>query len=519
MATTASVPAKKRITLTERNKALAETLEAVEYDRTRLVEALGNAVTMLRQEDVGWAAPSAGTAYHGLDLGDIQKWSGEIRASLSGTREKAPNPHMRNGLMLRHSFIWEGDIHYADVPGDENTGGRKGRVNVQEKIDDISNHRHFFSSSARRRREGALFHDGLYLVIGDNRGKKLRPVPLHDITDTHRDELYEDEIVAYRWTRREAERKDGKLTGNRVEISYWVYVDWFDGTKPSHIVYEGRKEEVLKNSTAFDLHANRPEGAAFGSPDAISALVWARIIRDLIMNGVKMQDALAMFAFKATSKSKAGQQTQALELAKPAQAGSAAAIGGDNDLVPLNSAGKGYDFGSIGFVVATMAASLHVSGIALSANTALAGSSYGAAKTLDLPGRMAMETRRREHIEFDERILRWFGAPDATAYFNTYDDATDEYRAVQAAMLAWTTGTLSPEGFRDELEIIYGRKLSGAIPKGVIIPNNQKAIDDAVKVQVDAAEATAKQAAAANQGKSDGTGGAEHANDMPEKDK
>ena len=525
MVTSASPASKKRVTLTERYAKLAETLEAVEIDRERLGEALGNAVMMLRQEDVGWAMPGVGASYRGLHLSDMHKWSSEIRASLSGTREKAPNPHMRNGLMLRHSFIWDGGIHYADIPGSANTGGKKGRTNVQDIIDRAGNKRLFFSHTARRRREHALFSDGLYVVIGDGK-KNLRPIPLHEITDTHRDPLYEDEIVAYRWTRNEADVR----TGIRTYKSYWVYVDWFDGPKPTAINYHANTENgstnidepVLGDSVIFDLHANRPDGAAFGSPDAIAALVWARIIRDLIMNGVKMQDALAMFAFKATSPTKLGQQTAALELGKPTPAGSAATLGGDNDLVPLNSAGKGYDFGSIGFVVATMAASLHVSGIALSANTALAGSSYGAAKTLDLPGRMAMETRRREHIEFEERILNWLGAPEATAYFDNYDDATDEYRSVQAAILAWTTGTMTAQGFRDELEIIYGRKLSGEIPSGVIVPNNQKAITDAANAalaQTAAAAAATPSTPAPNQGKSDGTGGAGHANDIPAKAK
>ena len=533
MATPVSSTPKKRVTLTERYAKLTEVLEAVESDRERLGEALGNAVMMLRQEDVGWAMPGVGANYQGLNLSDMRKWSGEIRASLTGTRDKAPNPHMRNGLMLRHSFIWDGGIHYADVPGSTNTGGKKGRTNVQDIIDRSGNKRLFFSHSARRRREHALFSDGLYVVIGDEK-KNLRPIPLHEITDTHRDPLYEDDIVAYRWTRNEAD----VTTGIRTYKSYWVYVDWYDGTKPPAINYQQRgengtigsikSEPVLENSVVFDLHANRPDGAPFGSPDAIAALVWARIIRDLIMNGVKMQDALAMFAFKATSPTKLGQQTAALELGKPTPAGSAATLGGDNDLVPLNSAGKGYDFGSIGFVVATMAASLHVSGIALSANTALAGSSYGAAKTLDLPGRMAMETRRREHIEFDERVLAWLGAPDATAYYDNYDDATDEYRSVQAAILAWTTGTMTAQGFRDELEIIYGRKLSGEIPSGVIVPNNQKAITDAANAALaqTAAAAAATPAASAtpstpapNQGKSDKTGGAGHANDIPVKAK
>jgi hypothetical protein len=97
---------------------------------------------------------------------------------------------------------------------------------------------------------------------------------------------------------------------------------------------------------------------------------------------------------------------------------------------------------------------------------------------------------------------------------------------VQAAMLAWTTGTLSPEGFREELEIIYGRKLSGSIPKGVMIPNNVKS---AARTDIDPNGAAfgaqgggTKQngsTPAPNQGKSDGTGGAGHANDMKVKPK
>jgi|GEM_PF-2605075 len=515
MATT--TPAKRQ-TVTQKLNLAVEAHSASENELERVSEALSNAVMMLRQEDAGWALPGEG-GYRGLTIDGLKKWSEQIRTSLTGTETNAPNPHMRNGLMLRHSFIWDGDIHYAKIPGDEETGRTKGKANVHDLIHTIDNQRLFFSSSARRRREHALYSDGIYLAIGKNGDKKLRPIPLHEITDTQRDELYEDDIVAYRWTRNEAIRfksgqKKGALTGRREKKSYWVFVDWYDGVKPSQVRYtDGTLEPVLKDHTAFDLHANRPDGAAFGSPDAIAAIVWARIIRDLIMNGVKMQDALAMFAFKATSKTKAGQKQMALEMAKTKEAGSSATAGGENDLVPLSSAGKGYDFGSIGFVVATMAASLHVSGIALSANTALAGSSYGAAKTLDLPGRMAMQTRRSEHAEFDIRVLRWMGAPDAVVYFDNYDDATDEYRAVQAAMLAWSTGTLSAEAFRHELETIYGRTFLGGIPEGIVIPNNQEQIDEKAEALA------AKQAAAPGQGKNGGAGSSDHANDFKKKAK
>lgn len=513
----------KRPTLSQVNAGLRDELSAVRNDHERLSEALSNAVSMLRQEDVGWAIPgSAGSDYRGFDLPQLKKWSNDIRASLTGSEDgtKAPNPHMRNGLMLRHSFIWDGDMHYQDRPGDKKDADGnyeklgQGKRNIRTLMDEGDNHRLIFSPPARRRREHALFSDGIYLLVGENSTKKLRPVPIHEITATQRDRLYEDEIVAYRWTRNEV-RTDtlGRVMdrGERQAKSYWVYVDWYEGRKPANINFnDGQIEPVLRTHTAFDMHANRPDGAAFGSPDAISAVVWARIIRDLIMNGVKMQDALAMFAFKATAKTKAGQQTQALELGKAQDAGSAATLAGDADFTPLNSAGKGYDFSTIGFVVATMAASLHVSGIALSANTALAGSSYGAAKTLDLPGRMAMQTRRQEHVEFDKRLLTWMGAKDTIPYFDNYDDATDEYRAVQAAYLLWQSGTITEEGFREELAIIYGRKIAGGIPKGVLIPNNEASLP---RKDIDP-EGQPKSTPAPGQGQSDGTGGADHENDI-----
>lgn len=508
----AATKTNKRPTLTQINAGLREELEAAYNDHERLSEALSNAVMMLRADDIGWAKGSEQNVdYRGLDLAMIKKWSNDIRASITGSEDgkRAPNPHMRNGLMLRHSFIWDGGIHYEGIP--ERTQGRR---SVHDLLHSGENSRLVFSPPARRRREHALYSDGMYLLIGENRTKKLRPVPLHEITETQRSDLYEDEIIAYRWTRNEIERdKSGRIKngGQRVAMSYWVFVDWYDGRIPDSINYEGKPERVLKTHTAFDMHANRPDGQAFGSPDAIAAVVWARIIRDLIMNGVKMQDALAMFAFKATAKNKAGQQTQALELGTPQEAGSAASLAGEADLVPLNTAGKGYDFSSIGFVVSTMAASLHVPGIALSANTALAGSSYGAAKTLDLPNRMAMQTRRQEHIEFDERLLRWLGAPDAKPFFNNYDDATDELRAVQAAYLAWQSGTISADGFRNELEIIYGRKIEGALPRGVIVPNNEKNQNQNQNQN----ENKTGSSPSPTQGKSDGTGGSGHMNDLP----
>lgn len=449
----------------EREEQVAE-LEAARLESNRLREGLSSAARMLRAEDAGWASPLEGME-PGLSLGDLKKWSKEIRTSLTGTRDRPPNPHMRNGFMLRQSYIWSEGIRYNDVP--KSSQGKRG---AQADIDDAENQRRFFDASSRRRREMALFADGLYLAVGDDSTRKLRTVPIAEITDTHRDEVFVNDILAYRWTREELKDAEKPEQG-REKKSYWVFTDATPKkARPSTILYNGKSEEVL-NMTAFDLIPNRPDGYAFGSPDAIAAVVWARVIRDLLMNGVKMQEALAMFAFKVASDNSTAAQGAAAMIANGAAAGSTAAMGSNTSLVPMSSAGRGYDFDSIRLVVSTMAASLHVSGIALAADTAFAGSSYGAAQTLDMPTRLAMESRRQEHVEFDKRVLHWLGAGEARVWFEPFNDAVAMMREVQAAMLGWSTGTVSPQEFRDLLERIFGEPLSGSMPRGVLVPNTK----------------------------------------------
>lgn len=511
MATSSGAVPPKKPTLTEQVRELRDDLALALDRRDQLGEALTRAVAMLRQEDVGWAAPGNSLA-HGLSLSDLKKWSADIRTSYTGTREKAPNPHIRNGFMLRAGYIWDGDLHYDGIPA-----ARRGATSVQAILDRPINKRLFTGTSARRRREMALFADGAFFVVGsvpDGARSKtqasLRPVPLEQITDVQIDETY-GEVIAYRWTKPDtavtffnplAAPPTGTNSDESARSS-WIYVDWWDEAKPKRIKYQGFEEPVEQDSVMFDLLPNRAEGFRFGSPDAIAAVVWARVIRDLIMNGVKMQDALAMFAFSVSANSTQGQKAVAMELGAPAAAANAA-VGTNQSLVPLSTAGRGYDFSSLRFVVATMAASLHVSGIALSADTSFAGSSYGAAKTLDLPTRLAMQSRRDEHVEFDKRVLAWLGAPDAVVYFNPYDDEVAMYRAVQGAMLAWSSGVMTPEAFRAELERIFGHAFLGAIPDGVITPNNNDTDGDGEPGGEE--PATGAQQGSANQGRSTGNG-------------
>ena len=144
MATSKTQLAARKPTQREIIDGLRGELDAVSTSHEQLAEALSNAVMLLRAEDIGWAEGSAvGDDYRGMDLTGIKKWSNDIRASVTGSSDalRAPNPHMRNGLMLRHSFIWDGDMHYEGVP--KQSG--QGRRNVYDLIFSGENSRLVFS--------------------------------------------------------------------------------------------------------------------------------------------------------------------------------------------------------------------------------------------------------------------------------------------------------------------------------------------------------------------------------------
>lgn len=455
----AEAPTKSPVTLEEVSAQLVEVLgrnEGLIAQNGFLQENLSAAQAMLSREDVGWLKLFGGSDDEGLSLEDLKSWNEQIQNARVG------NPHIKHGLMLRHSYILKGGVQY-------DLHSKQGKVNVRPFIDTVSNQKNFFGRSAYRKRETALFNGGLYVAFGTNSTKELEPIPLAEITDYARHPRRKSEIIAYRHTYDEF----NEGTGKTETVNEWVYVDHYTGTKHPTIKRSGGEpEKVRLDLTAFDLIANGVEDYALGAPDALAALIWSRLVRDLTMNGITMSNALATFAFKATSGSKKGGENVALALASSQTPGSTASVGGVNDLVPMSSAGKGYEFDSFRFVVATAAAALDLSVIAFSSDPGTAGSSYGSAQTLDMPTRLAMESRRDEHVEFDTRVLRWMGARDFDVYFTPYDDATELLRTLQADIIRWGSGLYGAVEMKARIE---GKDVSEVtVPNGVLLPNNRE---------------------------------------------
>ncbi|MDL5351207.1 hypothetical protein [Microbacterium sp. zg-YB36] len=425
-------------------------------------EGLDNVRAMLAREDQGWEIFSGGNgrAEEGLTLNDLKAWAAKIH-------ESAQVGWMKQGYMLRSTYIWQGGIHYDKIPSESRGRG----VNVQDKIDDPLNQRAFFSSQAHMRREKRLYAEGLALWVGNDATKDLKVVPLDQVTGTLSDPDDESIIYAYKreWTHR-------KPDGEYEPMKRWYFVDTYKHLQTEHITVGGTNETVETGWTAFDMHANSTDGWKFGIPDALGAWIWNNFAKQLYMDGLDVSEAMASIVYLASGKTNAGAQNAANQFATATGAGGAAVVGAGNTLSAMSTAGKAFDFSQAREIIAVIATNLSVSNIALTSNPGDAGSSYGSAATLDLPVRLAMQVRRDEHVDLDLRVLRWMAGKNAgkdiQVYFQPYDDGAEVYRRLQAITLPWLQGVITDDKYKELAAGVLGLPDLGTTPDGVLIPNN-----------------------------------------------
>jgi len=443
---------------TQVEQALTELKQSHSLEVTQLREQLTNVQAMFAKEDIGWLKINGDFDTEGLSLEDLQKWSQQIREAMAG------NPHIKQGAELRSNYVWDGGIHYTGIPKE----GRGRGANVQSIIDDPTCQYNFFDSEAKKKREYALYSDSIYVAIGEEGTKKIvQTIPLSQITGEVRNPRNSSEVWAYRFSYTDYDKE-----AQDQSVNEWYYVDRYVGNRPKTVKYIGKDEPVRQGYTAFDLKSNTQVGWPYGVPDALSALIWSRLYVDFVKNGKVMSDSMAAIAYKAVTATKKAGENASMKIGGGNAAGSTAVIGAANDLVPMSTAGKGYDFDSGRALLAVVATSLGLSTIALSSDAGAAGSSYGSASTLDLPVRMNIQARRQLHADYDVRVLKWMGAKDATATFDSLEDTASIYRAIQATMLKWGSGLYEAQEIREELDQLSGRLGKASIPDGVMLPNN-----------------------------------------------
>lgn len=472
-----------------------------------LKEAFDRVRHMLQRDDMGWQLFQGGggdrfTQQYGLTLEDLRQWNKKIQESVVAA------PWVGAGFRRRADYIWQNGIRYGNIPGADGQDTGQGQKNIQKLIDKDGNQFHFFSDSARRAREKGLYSAGINFWVGNDRTKNIEAIPLWQITD----EMLEPNGLGYAWAYLREWTEYNLTTGESTKHKRWIFTDRFKEHRVTAIKRKDDPEAILvdQDHVIFDQIANRSMGLVYGSPDALAAWIWNDIAKDATMDGRAMQEALTTFALTAKNPSRDASQDAAIKLANTDGAGNIA-VTGATDLVPLASAGKGYDFGSIRFLVAIVAAALDISVIHLTANPGDAGSSYGSAQTLDLPTRLAMEARRAEHVELDKRVLKWMGVKKPDVNFVPYTGGEEVYRAIQALTMELNNGSLTLQEYRDQLDDLMGRPNGEVADYDKIHPVQlAKAIAKAQPKPAPAPSGTggssAPQTASPGQGRSTGTG-------------
>lgn len=496
-------------------KAQQETAEAIQESAKResmLVELQNTAQNLQMQvenmanlnlmaDNAGWVEIGQ-YATDGPRLEQLQSVAAKLR-NLS-----ALNSHIGRGKRLRYSYVWEGGIKHDGIP----EGGKQGVPDVKKVIADPVNQANFFGASARERQEAALYTNGMYVVIGEDstRGtpKRLRQLPLYQITGAMVNPDDPTEI----WALRRSWSPDA-IIGTQVSMSQigsgalndeWIYLNEHKDKQRAKVKYNGGDEDVATNKRIFMEQVNRQDGWTWGLPDAVAAFAWADQYRRGLLNGLKMQEALATIAFRLKAQTQKGANNAAAKVASSTEKGGTAAMTEGMDISALATAGQGYDFDSLRPILAAVSTALDVSVVALSSDPGAAGSSYGSAQTLDGPTRLAMEARRLVHVDFEREILKWLGASEAKIWFDSMIDWTEVYRGIQSVILKWNTGLYTPEEAKKELESIVGHEVIGDIPADILLPNNAKSLN---RRDIDADGEAPASTPSANQGVSNGTGG------------
>jgi hypothetical protein len=393
----------------------------------------------------------------GLTLRQVKEASQQLRELVVG------NPFIQNGSRVRNAHVWGGDVEFSTVT----QAGKPGKISARiVGLTQTPNaKRYIFGNSAREELERAAFTDGILFILGENATKRTQRIQIAEITADLRNPNNTEEIWAYRrvWYQNPTATEEIE----RKQMVRWYYTDICpDSARQGQINHGGAMEVAELGYTMIDQAFNRQVGWAYGVPDALAVIAWARLYREFLVNGYVMSRSLARFAYKVTVGTKAGAKNAATEVTAPGQAGATAIEGQGNQLASMATAGKGYDFASGKPIAAAIAAGLGVSLLALLSDPSAATGSNAAAQTLDPIAKATAVMRRRTWDDFFDRMYAWYGL--TSKLVKTWGELTDDtvQRVLQSINLADQLEVFGPDVIQGLASNAFGLSDPGAVPAG-----------------------------------------------------
>jgi hypothetical protein len=471
-------------------------LDGLEEDRdfATVGEQLASLEMMLDAR--GWTEVYDYNDTHGLSLLQVKKASQQLRELVIA------NPFVQNGSRIRNAAIWGGGLDFTAISRTARTvdGERVPAgspidipVRIQNLMEEPRNLRYVFGNDAHEELERGAFTDGNVFLLGEDATGKMQQVSIGEIDADMRNPNDSGEILAYRRTWYQNPMADGDDKAKQ-RITRWYYTDLTPlDQRLRSIAHLGSADPVETGYTMLDLQFNRQVGWAYGVPDALAIVAWARLYREFLVNGYVMSRSLAKIAYRVTVSSANGGKNAATSVALPGQAGSTAVQGSGNTLETMSSAGKGYDFGSGSPLAAAMAAGLGISLLSLTANPATATGSAAAAATLGPVERATAVMRRKSWDDKWVRIFRWMGLTSRlrTVWSDIKDEQTQ--RLLQALTLV------------DGLEVIDGQHMQNLVA-GALSIADPGPVPEGWKPKSKRPAGRAPDSVAGNGGATDGTG-------------
>lgn len=460
--------------------ALVEAYQASQSEIQGLKESLAEVRAMMAFEDRGWqnilGAWASGAHLEGLDLDEVQDIAAKVEPKM------AAGSLPKRAVDLASGYVWGRGCF---IEGTEKPKGRGATPAIRKFFVDQVNQESVFSDTAREELQKARFGTGNVIVTCNTKTKRVHRIPFKQITGIKVDPDFPENVIAYQRT---WDTKDGTENSTKVR---WYYTARFEGKRQKSFSTGGASVLVAEDETVVDLRANRQIGHVLGIPDALAGLLWSESYGRIITYGETVQESLASILFKVTSGSKQGVQNAGVKIAQFDGHGGTASMMAGQELSAVNTAGRGYDFGSARPVAAMAAAAWNVSTMDLLNDSAAAGSSYGSAQALVGGNRNAMLLMQREWADFYKSIFDTLGFGRPTIVFEPFE-APDKYRELQAITLGAVA--LSDEEYRlavlDALDIVA----------------NASDIPETLKMRSQPQD-TAAQQASPDQGVGNGTGG------------
>lgn len=427
-------------------------------------EAIGAVQRMLDAEDTHWSKVFGSLDQDGITLDEIKEISESIREAI------IKSPIIDRGAQLRHSYVWSKGVNFPEVGTDASKVGPK--TKLEKVLTNPINRRYFFDGTAHEELERGLYSDGNVFALVDKKEGTARRIPLSEMEDTIVNPDFAEEVWAWKrkWQSHDAQGGPAK------EKSAWIYTS--DCPLPMAKRPKGKIGDtpVDHSKTIVAISVNRQIGWPLGIPDAVAAVVWAKLYSDFLKHGYVMSRALASIAFRATVASKTGGDNASMKLASSQGAGQTVVQGAANTLTALPTAGRGYDFDSGRPVAAMVATAVQVSIVHLLSDPGAAGSSYGSASNLDLPTIRAIVSRQQTWAAFMVRLLDALGAPGQKVTFPSLEDP-DFFREVQSVVSGWSTGLLHEDEVRGRLLTLLNIETDEKVaPEGVMLPNNRDSL-------------------------------------------